>query len=161
MNYNELSKSELLALVLKQVKELEDQSHLSEAINSKDREINELRQLKDQEITGLKNAYELEKKTNKLLNETIQSKAHLEQAVISKDKEIVELSKQAHELKVKTEPLPSMEAKIRQLEEENKKLVAFLNPYILNFRSTLKGLQGTLELAVELEALLSEKIAKK
>jgi hypothetical protein len=150
MNYNELSKSELLALVLKQAKELEDQSHLAEAINSKDRE-----------IVGLKNAFELEKKTNKLLNETIQSKAHLEQAVITKDKEIVELSKQARELKVKNEPLPSMEAKIKQLEEENKKLVSFLNPYILNFRSTLKGLQGTLELAVELEAVLSEKIAKK
>jgi hypothetical protein len=101
------------------IKIVEEQKHLAEAVEVKDREI------------------------------------------IQKNKEIIELNKLYQELKSKSPTFAGLETRVKQLEEENKLLVAFVNSYINTFRSTLKGIQGSLELGIELEALLAEKLAKK
>lgn len=121
------------------IKIVEEQKHLAQAVEAKDREIAELRKYKD-EALKLK---------------------HASEAVIAKDKEIIELNKLNQELKTKAGAYAGLETRVKQLEEENKLLVAFVNPYINTFRSTLKGIQGALELGIELEALLAEKLAKK
>jgi len=150
MDYSQLSKVDLVNIVKELTNKVEAQKHLSEAVDSKDRE-----------IVSLRNLFETEKKSNKDINAKLASQQHLSEAVIQKDKEIVELNKLNQELRAKSGNSQSLEARVKQLETDNKTLTEFLNPYILNFRSSLKGFQGTLELAIELEALLSEKINKK
>ena len=132
------------------IKIVEEQKHLAEAV-----------EVKDREIISLKKLYEDEKRLNKELNGKVAASHHLSEAVIQKDKEIIELNKLNQELKSKASTFAGLETRVKQLEEENKLLVAFVNPYINTFRSTLKGIQGALELGIELEALLAEKLAKK
>lgn len=150
MDFTTFKKEDLINIAKELSEKLEAQKHLAEAVDAKDRE-----------IVSIKNLLEAEKKTNKELNDKVKTNQHLSDAVISKDKEIVELTKLLNETRSKAGAVPSLESRVKQLEEANKQLTEFLNPYILNFRSVLKGLQGTLELGVEMEALLSEKLAKK
>lgn len=150
MDYSQLNKIDLVNIVKELSAKVEAQQHLASAVDAKDRE-----------IVSLKNLYENEKKMNKELNSKVESQQHLSNAVIQKDKEIIELNKLNQELRAKSGLVQGLEARVKQLEAENKALTDFLNPYIMSVRSTLKGLQGTLELGVEIEALLSEKLTKK
>ena len=150
MDYSLLKKEDLVNVVKELTLKVEAQKHLAEAVDSKDRE-----------IVSLKNLFEAEKKSNKDVNAKLVSQQHLSEAIIQKDKEIVELTKVYQEAKSKIGSTQGLEARLKQLEADNKNLTEFLNPYIMSMRSTLKGIQGTLELAVEMEAMLSEKITKK
>jgi hypothetical protein len=95
------------------------------------------------------------------LQKKVEAQQHLAQAVISKDKEIIELNKHIINLKTSAGSFDVLEKSYKTLEENHKKLTTFLNPYILNFRSLLKAIQGSLELGVEMEALLSETLKTK
>jgi hypothetical protein len=150
MDFSQLNKQDLANIVKELTAKVEAQKHLADAVESKDRE-----------IVSLKNLFETEKKLNKELNGKLASQQHLAEAITQKDKEIVEITKLYQELKAKSVSTQTLEARVKQLETENKGLTDFLNPYIMNFRSSLKGIQGTLELAVEMEAMLSEKLTKK
>lgn len=110
--------------------------------------------------------YQLLKKEE--LIKLLEEQKHLAEAVIAKDKEIVALTKEINEVreqlreaKNKNGTVPALEHRIKQLEDQVKGLTEFVSPYIMNFRSTLKGIQGALELGIELEAILSEKLNKK
>jgi hypothetical protein len=86
------------------------------------------------------------------LKKKLDEQKHLSNAVDAKDKEIGTLSQQ---INAKWQ---------RQLEEKEqiiKALVGHLQNYQQAFRSFLKNTQGGLENAVELEALISEKLNKK
>lgn len=136
------------------LEQLEKQKHLAEAVASKDAEIAGLKaQLK--EVTG-----------------QVKTQVHLGDAVAAKDSEIVKLTGEIVELKrLQANHLgekETLEQNVKVLEEQLKKtneqarnISDIANGYINNFRSTLKSIQGTLEVAVELEALLTEKINKK
>jgi hypothetical protein len=150
MEFTNLSKADLLNIATELQRKVEAQQHLAEAVDAKDRE-----------IVSLKNLFEAEKKSNKELNAKVLASQHLSDAVIAKDKEIIELVKLNNELKGKAGTLPTLEKTVKTLEETNKKLVEVINPYILNFRSLLKAFQGSLELGIEMEALLSESLKNK
>jgi septal ring factor EnvC (AmiA/AmiB activator) len=150
MDFSQLTKTDLVNIAKELYEKTQAQQHLASAVDAKDRE-----------IVSLKNLYESEKKTNKELNSKVLSQQHLSEAVIAKDKEIIELNKLISELRGKANMVGATESRIKQLEEQNKHLTEFVSPYVMNFRSTLKAFQGTLELGIELEALLSEKINKK
>lgn len=139
MDFSQLNKVDLVNIVKELTNKVEAQQHLASAIDAKDREIAELRKYKEEAL----------------------KQKHLADSIIQKDKEIIELTKLYQETKAKIGSTQTLETRVKQLETENKGLTDFLNPYIMNFRSSLKGIQGTLELAVEMEAMLSEKLTKK
>jgi anion-transporting ArsA/GET3 family ATPase len=117
------------------------------------------------------------------LRDKVAVQIHLASAVDAKDKEIVELKKQIELLKVEAkegtkvvteqqrqqianltkelETIRPMGKNAEQLKQQNELLTQIANGYIANFRSYLKAQQGALELAIEIEALLAEKLAKK
>lgn len=134
--------------------ELEAQKHLAEAVAAKDNEIAKLK-------LDLAQA-----------NKTVREQQHLAAAVQNKDNEIIALKSENVELKRLQanqngekenleSKLESIEKQLKETTEHNKTLVEIANGYITNFRSYLKSIQGGLEVAVELEALLSEKLNKK
>jgi sugar-specific transcriptional regulator TrmB len=89
---------------------------------------------------------------NARLQSKIDEQKHLAEAVNSKDKEIGTLSEQ---ISAKWQ---------RQIEEKDrvvKMLVGHIQTYQQTFRSFLKSIQGSLENAVELEALIAEQLNKK
>ena len=82
----------------------------------------------------------------------VNEQKHLSDAVAAKDKEIGSLSQQ---MSTKWQ---------KQLDEKEgiiKYLVDYVRTYQQTFQSFLKNVQGGLENAVELEALLTEKLNKK
>lgn len=117
------------------------------------------------------------------LQAKLDEQVHLAKAVEAKDKEIIELRRQVELLKVEAaegnrailEPLrqhvQSLQKELDEkrplvdnaklVKEEYEKLVQIANGYIVNFRNHLKAQQGSLDLAVELEAMLAEKLPKK
>ena len=138
------------------VKKLEEQKHLAESIEHKDGQINKL----TDEIKELK-------KTIATLKTENQANRHLASAVENKDEQIrllgIETDTLRKELKQainENEKVKVLEDQIKKLTEQSTSIVAVANGYINNFRSYLKATQGALEIAVELEALLSEKIKK-
>ena len=89
---------------------------------------------------------------NARLQRQVNEQTHLVSAIDEKDKEIGNLSQN---LSIKWQ---------KQVEEKEniiKVLVGHLQSYQQAFRSFLKNTQGGLENAVELEALISEKLNKK
>lgn len=89
---------------------------------------------------------------NARLQRQVDEQKHLVAAVDAKDKEIGKLSDQ---ISIKWQ---------KQLEEKEniiKVLVGHLQAYQQAYRSFLKNTQGALENAVELEALISDKLNKK
>ena len=132
---------------------MENQKHLAAAVDAKDKEISEhikAKQKTEQELIELKN----------LRLSISQANATVE----FKNQELIKLK---NEFEVYKKSVPSVEVlenlkkEVKLLEEKNKSLIDFLNPYVSNVRSLFKGIQGTLELGIEIEALLSEKINKK
>jgi hypothetical protein len=124
------------------------------------------------------------------LRDKVAVQAHLAAAVEAKDKEIIELKKVEGELKkqiefLKVEAKDVSKATLEQqrqqianltkeletirplvksaepLKQQNEVLTQIANGYIANFRSYLKSQQGALELAIEIEAMLADKLAKK
>jgi len=92
------------------------------------------------------------KEANERLQAKINEQLHLANAIDSKDKEINSLSQN---ISTKFQ---------RQLEEKEtivKKLISYIQAYQQTYRSYLKTMQGSLENAVELEALISEKLTNK
>jgi hypothetical protein len=197
-----MTKQELEAEVLKLKEQLAVQAHLAAAVDSKDKEIVELKkqeveyknlrqkiqeqahlasavEAKDKEIIELKKL-EVDLKT---LKQKVQEQSHLASAVESKDKEIVELKKQIELLKLEAkesnkvlieknnqqvlslskelETIRPLVKNSEQLKQQNDVLTQIANGYIDNFRSYLKNQQGALEMAIEIEVMLAEKLPKK
>jgi predicted aconitase len=98
----------------------------------------------------------------------LEEQKHLAQAVEAKDKEIALLQKEHQrlnvkfiELETKVKSQEDLLGLVQKLEDENKKVVAHLNMYVEAFRSTLKGSQGVLDNAIQLEAFINESLRRK
>jgi sugar-specific transcriptional regulator TrmB len=89
---------------------------------------------------------------NARLQRQVNEQTHLVAAVDAKDKEISTLSERVGN---------KWQKQVEEKENIIKVLVSHLQSYQQGFRSFLKSTQGGLENAVELEALLSEKLGKK
>ena len=88
------------------------------------------------------------------LRKKVQEQTHLAQAVEAKDKEIIELRKQLDTIR-------PMAKNAEQLKQQNDVLTQIANGYINNFRNYLKSQQGALDMAIEIEVMLAEKLPKK
>jgi hypothetical protein len=123
METKEMNKSELLS-------KLQEQQHLAQAIEAKDKEIALLQK---------------------------ESKLKIEELTIQNGK----LNAKVVELETKIKPHEELLELVKKLEGENKKVVAHLNMYIEAFRNTLKGSQGILDNAIQLEAFINESLRRK
>jgi hypothetical protein len=117
------------------------QTHLAAAVDAKDKEIIELKKVEGE----LKKQIELLKLEAKDV-----SKATLEQ----QRQQIANLTKEL-------ETIRPLVKSAETLKQQNEVLTQIANGYIANFRSYLKSQQGALELAIEIEAMLADKLAKK
>jgi len=153
MDLEKLSKAELILKVNELLKTIEDLGHLKSAVDAKDKDI----------IGLTKNIQIFERDSNELKS-LRSSFAQLNITLENKNHEFNKL-KADYDAYKRTAPslevLENLKKDVKVLEERNKALTDFLNPYVMNVRSVLKGIQGTLELGIENEALLSEKINKK
>ena len=129
MNYENLTKKELIAII-------NDQKHLAEAVDQKDKEINRLTAIKAEEIAKIKNSTEAVK---------------------------VSLEYQVQDLKDQLSKVPDLD-KIKEhidnLTNENNLFRTSLSQYINVFKNLLKSQQGVLDNSIELEAMLYEQITK-
>jgi hypothetical protein len=123
METKEMNKSELLS-------KLQEQQHLAQAIEAKDKEIALLQK---------------------------ESKLKIEELTIQNGK----LNAKVVELETKIKLHEELLELVKKLEDENKKVVAHLNMYIEAFRNTLKGSQGMLDNAIQLEAFINESLRRK
>lgn len=164
MEFEKLSKAELVVKAQEMAKLIEDQKHLAAAVEAKDKQIIELIKassiLEKDALDGraAKNATLQLNATVDVKNQEINKLRGEIEALKKTQKDELEL------IKKNTPDLKTIEVlsnNVKLLEERNKALIEFVNPYVINVRSLLKGLQGTLELGVETEAILSEKINKK
>lgn len=139
-DYDEMTKAELLTLV-------KEQKHLAEAVDAKDKEITILTSDKavlTKELSVLKQEYEPLKKL-----------ADYPKQLSAKD---AELQSTVAKLNVVTAELNALKGKHKETEDTLTKTVNIANGYIGFARSLLKGFQGNLEVAVDLETALSEKL---
>lgn len=119
---------------------------------------------------------------NERLQDKIKEQSFLAQTVKSKDAEIVNLQKvqqehattltelkQKHALEIealtqKLSEIPEID-RIKEyvgiLEKENKRLVDMCNNYRNSHRSFLKSIQGSTEIAIDLEELMYQKLIKR
>ncbi len=153
MEIDKLSKAELIVKVIELNNKIEELGHLRSAVDVKDKEIIEIGKVKnllEKDLQDYKNV-----------------KSNLAQVSLSLESKTQELMKLRSDFETykKTAPAPdvleNLKKDVKIQEDRNKALLDFLNPYVTNVRSLLKGLQGTLELGIETEAILSEKINKK
>ena len=161
MELEKLKKEELVLLVRNLEAQLNEQKHLAEAVDFKDQELIKLK-------TQVQDLEKQIRTTNQLLNNSTTSlnqHKDLPEKLVKKDQELIDvknvrdvLEKQFKELQVRYDVL---EKGAKQFEHEHKKVLEVGNGYIVSFRNYLKAQQGQLDLAIDLEALLSEKLAKK
>lgn len=141
MDFTGLKKEELLTTAISLENKLQEQKHLAEAVEAKDKEIVEL-----------KKAVE---------NAKVNAQEAVKAVLGQKDTIIASIKEELGKVRAELEQKKVITASVDTYKKEYEKAVQVANGYINNFRSYLKAQQGTLELAVELELLLSEKIGKK
>jgi chromosome segregation ATPase len=172
MDFEKMKKEELLELV-------KQQQHLVSAVESKDAEIarfsndnlvtkkrleeaeaklrdmkhlSEAVQAKDAEIIKLKD--EINKSKASLAEGVKKAKDSVEEKLINRDLEIEDLKKK---LSVIPE-VDKLKSAIDTLSKENTVLVKVANAHLSAFRNLMKAIQGTLDNAIELEAVITESL---
>jgi uncharacterized protein with gpF-like domain len=91
----------------------------------------------------------------------LEEQKHLADAVDAKEKEIARLKEQIVAERTKQQNDEKDKVFKNQIEEKDKlikKLIPILQAYQGSYRAFLKNIQGGLENAIELEALLNEKL---
>lgn len=134
MDYSQLTKAEL-------IEKLNEQKHLAQAVEAKDKEIANL--LKEKQ-----------NKDEKLLQEISQIRTQ-------KQKEIEELNKTIKELNhqlIGSMTKEKVEQYVKDVQEENKTIREVANYYIKIHTDFLKQTQQNLEMAIFTEDLVSQKI---
>jgi hypothetical protein len=134
------AKKELQQNILK----LKDQVHLASAVETKDVEIQKLKE-------------ETEKFTPKLAEEISKLKKSFEEKIINKDLEIQSLK----EIVSKMPDIEKLKDLVETLSRENKILVKVSNAHLGAFRNLMKSIQGTLDNAIELEAVITDSLQNK
>jgi hypothetical protein len=168
MELEKMKKEELLLLVQSLEAQVEQQKHLAQAIDYKDQELIKqktfIQELQKQNLDLNKQINNINQSLNNA-NASLNQHKELPTQLVKKDQELIDvknvrdvLEKQLKESQAKYDLL---EKGAKQLEAEHKKVLEVANGYIVSFRNYLKGQQGQLDLAIDLEALLSEKLAKK
>lgn len=164
MEFEKLSKAELVVKAQEMAKLIEDQKHLAQAIEAKDKQIVEL--IKASSVLE-KDASEGRAAKNAALqlNQTVDYKNQEINKLRGEIETLKKTQKDELDLIKKNTPDPkAMEVlsnNVKLLEERNKALVDFLSPYVSNIRSLLKAIQGSLELGIEIEGILYDKMNKK
>jgi hypothetical protein len=145
-----LTKVELAAKV-------EEQGHLAEAVRAKDLEITQFKK----EIELLKkNLSEVEGKANAKMREIeIQANVKVQKAEVQLAEKVSEIKKQKQvELEsVYKGEIDNLKNVVIQYQEANKKLVANANRHVTVFRNLVNVVSGALNMATEIDELISSK----
>jgi hypothetical protein len=164
MEFEKMSKADLVLKAQELTKVIEDLGHLKAAVEAKDKQIVDL--IKASTVLERDASEGRAAKAGSLqLNATVDIKNQ----EINKLRGEIEALKKSHkdelDLITKTTPDPKaievLTNNVKLLEERNKALVEFLSPYVANIRSFFKSIQGSLEMGIEMEAILYEKLNKK
>ena len=164
MDFEKLSKAELVLKAQELSKIIEDLGHLKAAVEAKDKQIIDL--IKASSVYEKEaNEGKLAKNASLQLNATVDAKNQ----ELNKLRNEIETLKRNHAEQLesikKNSPDPKaievLTNNVKLLEERNKALVDFLSPYVSNIRSLLKAIQGSLELGIEIEGILYDKMNKK
>lgn len=127
---------------LQQVKDrLNKQSHLAQAVEAKDTEIEKLKSfIKANEI--------------KFAEQVSQIKKSYQEQTVAKDVELEELRHLIPEM----EKIGKLQDSVQNLQEENKRIISTANLYVNAFRNLMRALQGTLDNSIEYEALITQTV---
>jgi alpha-glucuronidase len=134
MDYSQMTKAEL-------IEKLNEQKHLAQAVEAKDREISILNK-------------EKEKKDENLLQELSQIKEQKQKEIEGLKKSIKELNEQL----IGSMTKEKVEEYVKNVQEENKNIREVANYYIKIHTDFLKQTQQNLEMAIFTEDLVSQKI---
>jgi len=171
MEFEKMTKADLVIKAQELTKVIGDMVHLKAAVEAKDKQIIDLIKAsallekeandgKAAKAGSLQLSSTIEMKNqeiNKLRNE-------LNASVDIKNQEINKLRSEIELVKKNVPDSKTIEVltnNVKLLEERNKALVDFLSSYVANIRSFFKSIQGSLEMGIEMEAILYEKINKK
>lgn len=172
MEEKQITKAEMQETIKELTLKVEEQKHLASAIEAKDGEIFKLdkevkelkRQLqehkhlasaveaKDLELVKLKS--EVDKYKQKSAEDVSNTKKSFDEKIINKDLEIDSLKKELEKIPA----LEKLQEAIEGLSKENKILVKVANGHLNAFRNLMKSIQGTLDNAIELEAVITESL---
>lgn len=164
MEFEKMSKADLVLKAQELTKVIEDLGHLKAAVEAKDKQIVDL--IKASSVLEKDASEGRAAKAGTLqLNATVDIKNQ----EINKLRGEIEILKQKQKEDLDTIKKNTPDAKaievltnnVKLLEERNKALVEFLSPYVANVRSFFKSIQGSLEMGIEMEAILNEKLNKK
>lgn len=140
MDYSGMKKEDLIKLLL-------DQEHLAAAVEAKDAEINGLRKNKDVRVTAL----EVEKD---------RIRTAYEEQIVALKNEIRSLQEHSNKLQEQANASKLTKEVQETLVKKNEALTEFGNKYIKMHTNMIQSIQGTLELASDLEKVLIEKVQK-
>jgi hypothetical protein len=171
MEFEKMTKADLVIKAQELTKVIGDMVHLKAAVEAKDKQIVDLIKasaLLEKEVNEGKAA----KAGSLQLSSTIEIKnqeinklrSELNASVDIKNQEINKLRGEIELVKKNVPDSKIIEVltnNVKLLEERNKALVDFLSPYVANIRSFFKSIQGSLEMGIEMEAILYEKLNKK
>ena len=171
MEFEKMTKADLVIKAQELTKVIEDLGHLKAAVEAKDKQIVDLLKASaflEREVSEGKAA----KAGSLQLSTTIEVKnqeinklrSELNSSIDIKNQEINKLRGEIELIKKNVPDSKTIEVlsnNVKLLEERNKALVEFLSPYVANIRSFFKSIQGSLEMGIEMEAILYEKLNKK
>jgi hypothetical protein len=143
MEFEKMTKAELLAKVAELEAKITETVHLASAIEYKDKEI-----------------LLLKKDIERIKNEHLSSFNRVNE---ESKREIEKLKQELLSLKVpqpESKKVEELEKNVKILSEENQRLVGIANQYISVFRNLLKSLQGQIDIAIELEGLINPTVKK-
>jgi hypothetical protein len=189
MEFEKMTKADLVIKAQELTKVIEDMGHLKAAVEAKDKQIVDLIkasallerevsegkaakagslqlsstiEIKNQEINKLRS--ELNASVDIKNQEINKVRSEINASVDIKNQEINKLRGEIELVKKNVPDSKTIEVltnNVKLLEERNKALVDFLSPYVANIRSFFKSIQGSLEMGIEMEAILYEKLNKK
>jgi chromosome segregation ATPase len=142
------SKDSEIQKLLKEREELKTKVHESSTLN------NDIKTLKDAVET--KDA-ELQKLNYRMADSISNTKKSYENQIINKDLELQELREKVS----KIPDIEKLQDALETLSKENKILVRVANAHLGAFRNLMKSIQGTLDNAIELEAIITESLQNK
>jgi predicted S18 family serine protease len=157
-----MTKAELEIELKKALDKIEEQKHLAEAVEAKDKEIVQLREVQEKQIEQIRAMKEREiaELKEQLQKEREKQEKQIEQIRAMKEREIAELKKQLQEKQVQMLSAENLKKENELLKNTLTRREKELNKLIILHGNLLKALQGNLDNAIELNEYFINEVSK-